>query len=265
MVKKFTPSKADLILTYNTTTKNALINAGFVNAKKIHATGCLRYADLLKKFKKRSKNSEYKKIVFYSFQFNSYINTDPAEKYKHMPAFGNEGLVNFFKNTHNLLIDFASENPKINLDIKIKWPGIWEETIYKNWKKFSGQAMLPKNVRIISSDFNSSIFENADLIISWVSTTILESFILDKPILIPKFDEAKKKYDNFIDLSEYKKTCTICENKNLFINQVKKNLTISNVSSKIMSQRKKLINKYLTTNTTKMIKETKNRIIKTID
>ena len=87
---------------------------------------------------------------------------------------------------------------------------------------------------------------------------------MDKPVLIPKFDEAKEKYDEFIDLTEYEKTCIICENKDLFINQVKKYLSISNVNDEIMSERKKLINKYLTTDTSKMIEETKKRIIETL-
>ena len=139
-----------------------------------------------------------------------------------------------------------------------------KKTILENWKEFSGNDNLPRNCEIIYTNFKSEIFENADLIIGWVSTTILESFLLDKPVLIPKFDEAKEKYDEFIDLTEYEKTCIICENKDLFINQVKKYLSISNVNDEIMSERKKLINKYLTTDTSKMIEETKKRIIETL-
>tara|TARA_B100000035_G_C20673850_1_gene410851 strand:- start:47 stop:598 length:552 start_codon:yes stop_codon:yes gene_type:complete len=181
-----------------------------------------------------------------------------------MPAFGKRGLVNFFKNSHNLIINLAQNEPNIKVKIKLKWPGKWKKTILENWKEFSGNDNLPRNCEIIYTNFKSEIFENADLIISWVSTTILESFLLDKPVLIPKFDEAKEKYDEFIDLTEYEKTCIICENKDLFINQVKKYLSISNVNDEIMSERKKLINKYLTTDTSKMIEETKKRIIETL-
>ena len=262
--KKFEPSKADLILTYNLTTRNALVNAGFIDSKKIFATGCLRYSDIKKKFKKNIKQTNNKNIIFFSFQHNSIIDNDPKEIYEKMPAFGKRGLVNFFKNSHNLIINLAQNEPNIKVKIKLKWPGKWKKTILENWKEFSGNDNLPRNCEIIYTNFKSEIFENADLIISWVSTTILESFLLDKPVLIPKFDEAKEKYDEFIDLTEYEKTCIICENKDLFINQVKKYLSISNVNDEIMSERKKLINKYLTTDTSKMIEETKKRIIETL-
>ena len=155
-----------------------------------------------------------------------------------MPAFGKRGLVNFFKNSHNLIINLAQNEPNIKVKIKLKWPGKWKKTILENLKEYSGNDNLPRNCEIIYTNFKSEIFENADLIISWVSTTILESFLLDKPVLIPKFDEAKEKYDEFIDLTEYEKTCIICENKDLFINQVKKYLSISNVNDEIMSERK---------------------------
>ncbi len=262
--KKFEPSKADLILTYNLTTRNALLNAGFIDSNKIFATGCLRYANIKKTFKRSIKKTKYKNIIFYSFQHNSIIDNDPKEKHEKMPAFGKRGLVNFFKNSHNLIINLAQNEPTIKVTIKLKWPGKWDKTIYENWKKFSGKDTLPENCEIISTNFKSEIFENADLIISWVSTTILESFILDKPVLIPKFDEAKEKYDDFIDLSEYEKTCKICENKDQFINEVKKNLTISSVGNEIMSERKKLINKYLTADTSNMIDETQKKIIETL-
>ena len=68
---------------------------------------------------------------------------------------------------------------------------------------------------------------------------------MDKPVLIPKFDEAKEKYDEFIDLTEYEKTCIICENKDLFINQVKKYLLFQMSMMRLCLNRKKLINKYL--------------------
>lgn len=263
--KKFEPSKADLILTYNSTTRNALLNAGFIDSNKVFATGCLRYVDIKKKFQKNTKKTKHKNIVFYSFQHNSIIDNDPKERNEKMPAFGKKGLVNFFKNSHNLIIDLAQNEPTIKVKIKLKWPGKWETAIFENWKEFSGKDDLPENCEIIHTNFKSEIFENADLIISWISTTILESFILDKPILIPKFDEAKEKYNDFIDLSEYEKTCTICEDKDNFINEVKKNLNITNVGNEVMSERKKLITKYLTADTSKMIDETKKKIIETLN
>ncbi len=263
--KKFEPTKADLILTYNLTTRNALLNADFIDSNKIFATGCLRYADIKKNFKRNIKKTKYKNIIFYSFQHNSIIDNDPKERNKKMPAFGKKGLVNFFKNSHNLIINLAENDPTIKVKIKLKWPGKWKKTIFENWKEFSGKDTLPKNCEIIYTNFKSEIFENADLIISWVSTTILESFILDKPILIPKFDEAKEKYNDFIDLSEYEKTCIICEDKDKFITEVKKYLNISNVGDEVMLERKKLINKYLTADTSKMINETKKRIIETLN
>ena len=236
-----------------------------INPNKVFATGSLRHENLKKTFKQNYEKSGFKKIIFYSFQHNSIIDGDPREKYEKMPAFGERGLVNFFKNTHNLVIDMAQKNPNIKVKIKIKWPGKWEKTILDNWKQFSAKTTLPKNCEIISTKFNSKIFQDADLIISWVSTTILESFLLNKPILIPKFDEAKEKYDNYIDLTEYKNACTICNNKNKFIDEVKENLLISNVGSEVMSQRKHLMEKYLTADTNEIVKETKKRILEFIN
>ena len=74
--KKFEPSKADLILTYNLTTRNALLNAGFIDSNKIFATGCLRYANIKKTFKRSIKKTKYKNIIFYSFQHNSIIDNE---------------------------------------------------------------------------------------------------------------------------------------------------------------------------------------------
>ena len=37
-----------------------------------------------------------------------------------------KGLVNFFKNSHNLIINLAQNEPNIKVKIKLKWPGKWK-------------------------------------------------------------------------------------------------------------------------------------------
>ena len=79
-------------------------------SSKIIAVGTFRMDNYLKKInsKYEKNNSEKKNIVFFSFTRNTGINIQ-----KNMSLIGandQRGLNNFFKNSHNILIEFIQNN-----------------------------------------------------------------------------------------------------------------------------------------------------------
>ena len=255
------PSLADVVLTSNKTTENLFKKTLFYKNSKVLSTGILRMDNYLKKIKrtKINKIKSRKQILFFSFihTVGILIQNDLSLLKKN----NKEGLVNFFKNCHNLIINYAYENPDIDLVIKHKFGGKFLKNIETNWIKFKN-IPLPKNCRLVSEDDVHDLILNSDLVIAFNSTTMFESALRDIPIIIPAFDEVKNKYKRFFNFSELSKYFIIADKKN-FVKLVDKNLFKFKISNFAKKGRFKLFNKYISSvkgNSKKKIIEVINSI-----
>ena len=138
---------------------------------------------------KIKKKKVRKKILFFSFLHTVGILIQ--EDLTFLKKNNKEGLVNFFKNCHNLIINYAYDHPEIDLIIKHKFGGEFLKVIEKNWLEFKNLP-LPKNCKLVSEDNAHDLILKSDLVIAFNSSTMFESGLREIPIIIPVFDEVQK-------------------------------------------------------------------------
>ena len=241
----YQPSDADLIITQNFNTAEMLKSLDVGSKSKVLNLGCLRMDKLVESLKEKNNNQikKNKTITFFSFAPNVgiHLSTYPPRV---MSAFGGDGLVKFFKNSHNEIINFAKNNKNINLVIKTKWENKWINKIKNNWETETN-SKLPDNCKITSTISALDLIKKSDLIISFNSTTILESGLRDIPVIIPKFDEANNKYPEYFNLEEYENAFIVVEKQFELKNVISKYLNEFNLSVDQRQKRNSLFEKYV--------------------
>jgi len=240
-------TKPDLIFTQCISTCKAYSRMNIFHGARIINIGSLRMSKFIKKIKKLRKSkkilkkTKIKNIVFFSFTYNSSLTfyKDPPIK-----PFGNEGLINLFKNSHNRIIEYAKKNKNINLIIKTKWSNNWHDLISKNWLKYSNNIELPKNVKITEEGNVHQMIMKADLVISFFSTTMCEAGLRDIPVIFLNFDEIKKKYKRLLDINWIKKSYFICEKFQNLENDINKYLSYFKINKILRKNRDKSFEEY---------------------
>lgn len=252
--KDYQPSEADLILTQNKSTMRFMKQINFYKNSKILVSGALRMDNFISQIINKTSlriKKEKKMIVFFSFTKNSGINI--TKNNSTISANENTGLVDFFYNSHNMLIDFFSKKQNCTLIIKHKFGFHFLDEIRKNWESYSGRK-LPSNCILTSQANVHNLILSADIVIGFNSTTILESGLRNIPVIIPAFDEVTKKYKDYFNLEKYKKVFNVVNKKN-FISIIKIKLRKHNVSKNNMKKRWELFNEYVSpTNSNSKIK-----------
>ena len=256
----FEKSTADLLIVHNQSTKRLFGNIKMFENSNIQALGCIRMDEYLEKLKKvRVKDSKFSKnITFFSFSTNSGCHLAETPR---IAAFEKKrGLVKFFKNTHNIVINFAKQNPSIQVNIKTKWSQNWIDLIFKNWREYSGDSKFPINCNITALDDPHELIIKSDLVIGFNSTTLLEAGLRDVPIIIPKFDEASDIYNDYFDFEEYKGSFIVVNNPDEFNYLLSKSLSNPGISQEIKERRKILFQNYVSS----LDGQTKGRYIEAI-
>ena len=90
----------------------------------------------------------------------------------------------------------------------------------------------------------NNLILNADLVVSFNSSTLLESGLRDIPILIQAFDEVTNEYEYF-DLSVYESGFQVIKDKKNFCQILEKSLKGFKITEEQKSNRTYLFNKYL--------------------
>ena len=243
--KPLEKTSANLIIVHSESTKLLFQNTKMATDANIKALGCLRMDNYIDRLKNKTFKSNHKQktVTFFSFATNTGCHLAESPK---IDAFEkNRGLINFFKNTHNLIIDFAKKNPEININIKPKWKKNWEELILNNWKDFSGESELPNNCKILALSNPHDLIIASDLVIGFNSTTILEAGLRDIPIIIPKFDEAIGIYKEYFDFIKYQDAFFIIEDAKKLNDLIYESLFNFNISKEVKEKRLDLFNRYV--------------------
>ena len=246
-LNKFNLFEPDLINCQNESTKNIYKKKIKNQSSKIISLGTLRmdkFLDKIKNIKKHTNdNKKRKNIVFFSFLRNVglYYLKDGST----LGSNDRDGLNNFFKNVHNILINFAKHNSEYDLFIKPKMGGHFIKEIKDAWKSENIDP-IPENCHITIDEDPQDLILNADLVVTFNSSTVLESGLRNIPILIPAFDETVDEYKDYFDFSVYEKGFDIVKNKELFPILIKKRLSENNnISQDQMKKRYELFENYL--------------------
>ena len=105
-------------------------------------------------------------------------------------------------------------NPEYDLFIKPKMGGHFVKEITDAWKSESTDK-IPRNCHITIEDDPHDLILNADAVITFNSSTLLESGLRNIPVLIPAFDEAVKEYKDYFDFTVYEEGFDVVKNKDM--------------------------------------------------
>ena len=239
--EKFKPCPADLIFVYNKIMKNVFENK--VGSKsKIVISGSSRGFHLMKNIQNLENGSENKKTINIAIlSFIKNVGLFDEQKLKLVGENDNGSLKNLFFNVHNFCIDFARKNKNIKLTILPKWTSHFRE-INDNWKTFSNDE-LPPNCELIFGRYYETLL-NTDIFIAFGPSPICEAGILEKPIIVPFFDEAKLNYQKNFNLRYYERFLEVWKEKSDLDKLISKVLNEPTDKNKIYF-RKKNFYKYI--------------------
>lgn len=170
------------LLLYNELMRQALLKlplAG-LHAAQAEVVGVPRL-DFHVAAKKNQQRSLKKLIVFFSFY--------PSDKFFKvlLPALDEKGRAKVFKRTdefHRWVIRFAFQNPDYRVVVKTKFAGHYLEYVENIRREFSGTAA---NLNILNAGQSFDLMKDAEIVLGFNSTTLVEAMLLEKTIISPYF------------------------------------------------------------------------------
>ena len=134
------------------------------------------------------------------------------------------------------LVKFCIKNPSFNLLVKAKTSRNSYKDFWMMLNKYN-ISIIPNNIKIINKGSSFSLINKSFYVSGFLSTTLIESVILDKPIICPNMTDilGNNKFDfffNFTSLVNYVKNYN--EMKNLLTNIVDTNMPLSTIKEKFL-------------------------------
>jgi hypothetical protein len=251
MLGKF---KGSHIVVHNVLMKDFFIKSGYCNPDNINALGCLRMDEFVKKVKlssrgiSRKKNDYHrKKVTLFSFTYGyMQVGLSGFEEMVHFPKHRDKGFVKLFENVHTSIAKLACNNKNIDFVIKPKWGGNWIDAIEYVFSKNNIESKRIDNL-FIDSDVNvHDLILESDVICAFTSTTVLESAISAKPVIIPYFDEAlKAEFNELIEFKDNFHLMDITYSPDEFERLIIERLNSPAVTKKCIKERYALFEKYV--------------------
>ncbi len=259
--KLFINNEIDYIIAPNEIVRNSFLKAKFINANNIFTAGTLRMDKFLNQInslkKQKNKNSNKVKIfVFFDISENLSLfgkQNDKLTPKKYSYALNIWNKKKFFINEiHRTIIEIAKENPNIKIIIK---PKLYEfkkniNGLIYNLIEIKKKQNIP-NLHIMPNANSQKLILEADLISGLQSSTILESLIANKKIILPIFDYFKNTpHYNDLFFKDNLDLFITASNKNDYKNKILKylNTTNQNVQEDIIAKKILLWNKYFYSN-----------------
>ena len=170
------------IIVHNEITKKAFLESKFVKqSKKIKVLGCMRMDNLHKKLNQKDKQKKKKLVTLFSF------------KYKTL----GRSYLSIFNKTHQAVVLFAKKNPEIDVVIKPKIEfvnkSLWYDFYQRAMSEISLNANEIKNLSILPDADPQDLILNSKFTIGLNSSVVLESAVSGIPVIIPYFNELRKK------------------------------------------------------------------------
>lgn len=187
----------------NNNLQEIMIDAEVANKDKLSVVGSPRIDNIYRTLLKEKIANIIPTVTFFSFMHCSggvRLN-DPLE---HFSYDSEDGFYNLFYETHKSFISLALSNPDIRFNIKLKYEGEWFENIEQiALNKFRLNIASIPNLEVTAKGNAHDLIISSNLIISFNSTTVIETLLLQQPLLIPMFAEASGKYKDHIFFSKY--------------------------------------------------------------
>jgi len=208
--KKLGKFKGSQIVVHNEMMKGFFIKSGYCNSDNIYALGCIRMDEFVEKVKlsgrglnRKKTDCHRKKVTLFSFTYGyMQVGLSGFEEMVHFPKRRDKGFVKLFENVHTSIAKLAIKDKDVDFVIKTKWGDNWIDEIEYVLSKNNIMSKHIDNLFITSNSNPHDLILESDVICAFTSTTVLESVISAKPVIIPYYDEALKA--EFNDLIEFK-------------------------------------------------------------
>jgi len=183
--------------------KDFIVSSNYLISGKVIATGLPKFDNIFNNIgnMKNLDINKRKTVVLFSFFVSTssdYVRTG------HYP--NNEGFRDLFNDVHAGMALYAIDNPLIDVIIKMKW--------YSGEAKDNVDNAIIRKTGINPNDIdNLFILDNvpaqelivkSDVVVGFNSTTIVESILYRKNVIVPIFHEAIDKYPDDVSYAEYK-------------------------------------------------------------
>jgi len=189
--------------------KKLLVDVGYIESDKVVVTGLPRFDKIFDYNSCNKKNEEAngdrsgKRLLLFSFFVGTVADFLETGLYPE-----NDGFRNLFDNVHSSVANYAITNPDVEVVIKMKWyQGDAKENVDNAIYRGSGMAVDDiSNLSIVDNVSAQELILWSDVVVAFNSTTLVESLLYNKFVILPIFDEAVEKeflhYVSFLDYSD---------------------------------------------------------------
>ena len=173
--------------------KKLFLSSNITSKEKIVVSGALR-TDQYYRNKYISKIQK-KQITLFSFTHSTGLIVSGINYNRYFFCDNpNEGFYKYFDLVHYTMAKFAYENPDIEVWIKPKFMQHWSERIYTAIKRGGLDAKKIPNLHISIDKSSEELIKESAVIVGINSTSLIESKLMNKNVIVPIFAEAKNKY-----------------------------------------------------------------------
>lgn len=193
------PFEGDLLIVHGHEMLEALLQAGYAEPKQLLALGAMRMDKLI--FLRADTGNRKlvlggrPHITFFSFHLGSGLGMSLRRRLE--PGVG-AGFDELFSSVHGAIGEFAKENPEVDITVKAKWGGDWEEALNRVLKE---KGIRRDDIPNLNFDCHTDAHElilKSHAVVAFQSTTALEAGVLGRQVVWPDYAEAKSKFKDHI-------------------------------------------------------------------
>jgi hypothetical protein len=174
------------------TLRDSLIEKNLISKDKVIVTGLPRFDKIYHYMNSKYCNFREKNtILLFSFFVSFFSSRQEATGL--YPT--NGGFRKLFDGVHSAVAQFALDHPESSVIIKLKWyQGKSKENVDSAIIKGTGVSPNKiKNLRIIDDIPAQELIMQSRVVVGFNSTTIIESILYGKKVIVPEFAEAAQK------------------------------------------------------------------------
>ncbi len=239
--------ECEALITHNTEIRDALLSAGMIDQNRIYAAGCLRMDDYIERLKSPEGMKKFgqaeKQATLFSFNHINCLFGIIKSKDFYEPGVG---LHRFFEKVHIAFAEVAKEMPDVRFVIKTKPQFGARDVILSLLSKQSPPLNALKNLHVLEDADVHDIIMSSDVICSFGSTTLLESAVAGKPVIVPFFEEAvKKEYEDHIIMKDYFDVFQVAKSPEGMKALIRENLDNPVVSNEYIMKVRRLFDRFV--------------------
>jgi hypothetical protein len=242
------------IVVHNDTCKDSFVESGYCKESDVTTVGALRMDQYIKDTNKVIDNKNKRKtVVLFYFPYSMSLfgkrGKPPTSdyKYKYVYSIWKDRKL-LFKDVHTAIAELSLDHPDIDFIIKPKkimmdsksW-SYYEEVL----KEIGFNREEVENYSVNPYADVHKLMLNSDVICALQSSTVIESSISGKPIILPIFKNYRQT-DNYKDFTwrRYTDLFTVADDKNHFKKMILESINKPPIDHAVLDKRKKVFKKF---------------------